>query len=148
MSNTLRFVLLVLGLTTAVWILSKIRKLKVKMEDAIFWVILAGILCLLSLFPEVTYILTELLGVMSPANLVFLVIIFILLEKVFTLSIVVSQLEEKVTILAAEMALRSHSAEKRLDEDSEILATIERKDSETESRNTIDGKGINHCSNI
>lgn len=35
---------------------------------------------------------------------------FILLEKVFTLSIIVSQLEEKVTVLSSEVALRSHSA--------------------------------------
>lgn len=49
-------------------------------------------------------------GSVSPANLVFLIVIFILLEKVFTLSIIVSQLEEKVTVLSSEVALRSHSA--------------------------------------
>ena len=52
---------------------------------------------------------------MSPANLIFLVVIFLLMEKVFTLSILVSQMEEKIEILSAELALRNHSAEKRLD---------------------------------
>ena len=109
MSATLRVILFVLAVVTAWWILSKIRRLKVKMEDAIFWIFVAVVLCVLSLFPEIVYKLTD-IGVMSPANLVFLIVIFILLEKVFTLSIIVSQLEEKVTVLSSEVALRSHSA--------------------------------------
>ena len=93
MSTILRVILFVLAVVTAWWILSKIRRLKVKMEDAIFWIFVAVVLCVLSLFPEIVYKLTE-----------------ILLEKVFTLSIIVSQLEEKVTVLSSEVALRSHSA--------------------------------------
>lgn len=49
---------------------------------------------------------------MSPANFIFLVMIIILFEKVFTLSIIVSQLEEKITVLSAEVALRSHETAK------------------------------------
>lgn len=115
MSDTLRMILLFAAVLTALWILSKIRKLKVKMEDAIFWVVFALILLILGIFPDVTYWLTRKMGVISPANLIFLVIIFLLLEKVFTLSIIVSQLEEKITVLSAETALRAHAAEKRLD---------------------------------
>lgn len=116
MSTTLRFLLLIAAVFTAVWILYKIRKLKVKMEHAIFWIMFALILCLLGVFPELTYWLTRVMGIISPANLIFLVIIFLLIEKVFTLSIVVSQLEEKVSILSAEVALRSHSENRRIDE--------------------------------
>lgn len=119
MSATLRVILFVLAVVTAWWILSKIRRLKVKMEDAIFWIFVAVVLCVLSLFPEIVYKLTEIVGVMSPANLVFLIVIFILLEKVFTLSIIVSQLEEKVTVLSSEVALRSHSANRGIVEEEE-----------------------------
>ena len=116
MSITLRILLLLAALATAAWILRKISKLKVKMEDAIFWIIFAGILCILAIFPEICYWLTGALGMLSPANLIFLVVIFLMLEKIFTLSILVSQLEEKVEVLSAELALRSHSVEKRLEE--------------------------------
>lgn len=119
MSVTLRVILLVAALFTAGWILYKMRKFKVKMEDSIFWVIFAGILCLLGLFPQISYVLTDLLGIISPANLIFLIIIFLLIEKVFTLSIIVSQMEEKITVLSAEVALRAHSVEKRMDEKTE-----------------------------
>ena len=121
MSDTLRILLLVAAVMTAVWILYKIRKLKVKMEDAIFWIIFAGILCVMGMFPQVTYWLTYKIGILSPANLIFLVVIFLLVEKVFTLSIIVSQLEEKISVLSAEVAVRSHAAEKRLDKAEDSL---------------------------
>lgn len=124
MSITLRILLLAAALVTAGWILFKIRKLKVKMEDAIFWVIFAGILCVMAVFPELTYFLTDRIGIMSPANLIFLVVIFLLMEKIFTLSIIVSQLEDKVSVLSAELALRSGAAEKRLDETEKDIQEI------------------------
>ena len=115
MSGTLRILLLIAAVITAVWILRKIRKLKVKMEDAIFWVVFAVILAILGIFPEISFWLTGKLGVQSPANLIFLLMIALLLEKVFTLSIIVSQLEDKIDVLSAEIALRTHSEEQRLD---------------------------------
>lgn len=121
MSTTLRVLLLISALLTGGWIVFKIRRLQVKMQDAIFWVIFAVILFILGLFPQACYWLTERLGIMSPANLVFLVIIFLLLEKVFTLSIIVSQLEEKISVLSAEIALRSNAADKRLDKNEKAL---------------------------
>ena len=130
MSDTLRVLLFFAALATGGWILWKIRKLQVKMQDAIFWMIFAVILCVLGVFPEACYWLTERLGIMSPANLIFLVIIFLLMEKVFTLSIIVSQLEEKISVLSAEVALRSEAAEKRLDKEEKLLNKLkeEKKD--------------------
>lgn len=109
MSVVLRVILLIAAVISAWWILLKIRKCKVKMEDAIFWVCFAVILLVMGIFPNFTYWLTRVLGMQSPANLIFLIIIFLLLEKVFTLSIITSQLEDKVTVLSAEVALRSHA---------------------------------------
>ena len=115
MSDTLRILLFFAALTTGGWIVYKIRKLQVKMQDAIFWVVFAVILFILGIFPQAGFWLTERLGIMSPANLIFLVIIFLLMEKFFTLSIIVSQLEEKISILSAEIALRSNAMEKRME---------------------------------
>lgn len=121
MTTTMRVLLLMAAVITVVWILYKIRKLKVKMEDSIYWLFFAGILLLLGLFPEVSYRLAYLFGVHSPANLIFLVVIFLLMEKIFTLSLLVSQLEEKVSVLASEVALRSQAAEKKIKMDEKEL---------------------------
>lgn len=114
MSITLRIVLLIASGITAIWILYRIRKSKVKMEDAIFWICLACILFVLGTFSEVSYWISGLLGIQTPANCVFLIIIALVLEKVFTLSIKVSQLEEKMDILAAELALRCKDNEEKI----------------------------------
>ena len=47
MSDTLRILLFFAALTTGGWIVYKIRKLQVKMQDAIFWVVFAVILLFL-----------------------------------------------------------------------------------------------------
>ncbi|MEE1228000.1 MAG: DUF2304 domain-containing protein [Lachnospiraceae bacterium] len=134
MSFTLRVILLIASVGSAVWILHKIRKLKVKMEDAIFWMFFAAILFIMGMFPELTYWLTGKVGMMSPANLIFLIIIALLLEKVFTLSIITSQLEEKLNILSAEIAIRDHSAERRMDRmEKDVIGQAEGKDRHLES---------------
>ncbi|MEI3335363.1 MAG: DUF2304 domain-containing protein [Dorea longicatena] len=114
MTVTLRIFLIIAFLLTVIWILRKIRKMKVKMEDAIFWLIFSALIIILAIFPEISYWLSKILGIESPANLVFLFVICLLLEKIFTLSIITSQLEEKVSILSAEVALRSQDEEKKL----------------------------------
>ena len=114
MTVTLRIFLIIASLLTVIWILRKIRKMKVKMEDAIFWLIFSALIIILAIFPEISYWLSKILGIESPANLVFLFVKCLLLEKIFTLSIITSQLEEKVSILSAEVALRSQDEEKKL----------------------------------
>ena len=116
MTTTLRFFLVIASVLTVIWILRKIRKMKVKMEDAIFWLVFSALIIVLAIFQEISYWLSKLLGIESPANLVFLFVICLLLEKIFTLSIITSQLEEKVSILSAEVALRSQDDKKRINE--------------------------------
>ena len=116
MSVTLQLLLIFAAAVTVFWILRNIRKFRVKMEDAIFWTFFAVVLLALAFFPGISYGLSSVLGVISPANLIFVIVIFLLLEKIFTLSIIVSQLEDKVSVLSSELALRSHSADRRLHE--------------------------------
>ena len=55
MSDTLKGLLIIASVLTVGWILRKIRKNKVKMEDAIFWIFFAAILLLLAIFPEISW---------------------------------------------------------------------------------------------
>lgn len=128
MSLTLQLLLIAAAAVTVFWILRNIRKFRVKMEDAIFWTFFAAVLLLLAFFPEISYKLSGVLGVISPANLIFVIVIFLLLEKIFTLSIIVSQLEDKVSVLSSELALRSHSADQRFDRDEDRKASCKSSD--------------------
>ena len=138
MSATLRGLLIFASIVTVTWILRQIRKFKVKMEDAIFWMFFAGVLLGLAIFPEFSFKLSELLGFMSPINLVFIVIIFLLVEKIFTLSIIVSQLEEKISVLSAEVALRSKAENRKIhDVDKKETVLEQEKMQKKEIRNEI-----------
>lgn len=132
MSDTLKALLIAASVLTVAWILRKIRKNKVKMEDAIFWIFFAAILLVLAIFPEISFKLCQILGIMSPSNLVFLVIIFLLVEKIFTLSIIVSQLEDKIGVLSAEVALRSKAENKKIEKVDEKEALLEEEEIQRE----------------
>lgn len=111
MSTILRVLLLVASVLTAIWILRKIRKNRVKQEDALFWICFSIALALLGIFPEISFVMAKILGIQSPANFVFLAIIAILLAKMLSLSIKVSALESKLEIMAAELAIRCKNME-------------------------------------
>lgn len=102
---TLR-VLLVLGALLALWVVcGRVKKSKILMEDAIFWVIAALVLVILAAFPGIAITLSHALGFISPANFVYLCIIVLLLWKTFTNASEISRLKAKVNELAQEIAL-------------------------------------------
>lgn len=115
MSVPLRIILLLLALMCVGWIFRRIYTSRVKMEDAIYWILFSFVLALLGIFPEIAITLSALIGIQSPANLVFLVIIGMLVEKVFTLSIIQSQMQEKNVVMIAEMAILNKDLERQIE---------------------------------
>ncbi len=118
MSVTLRVVLIAVSLLHFLWTMFQIKRAKVKIEDSVYWLCLSVILILMGVFPSVVMWGAGLLGIQSPVNFVFLVIIFCLSLKVFKLSIRISQLEYKLQVFTQRYALdQSHSlAEKEPEE--------------------------------
>lgn len=120
MSMMLRVTLLVAAVFSIMWIIARIRKSKIRLEDTLFWVATGIILAILGLFPEISYRMAHALGIISPANFVFLIMICLLFEKVLTISIIHSQLEDKYVTMAAEMALRCKDLEEQIKELKEL----------------------------
>lgn len=105
MSVWLRIILIFMAIVSNTYVLRKIRKSQMKIDGAIYWIFFGAVILLLSIFPNVCYMLADLIGVESPANLVFLVVIFIVLGKLFTQSVKISQIEYKISILTEEIAI-------------------------------------------
>ncbi len=105
MTLIFRIVLIVVSLLSTCYILKKIRQSKLQIEYAIFWIVFAGVLVIISLFPWIVTLFTRLLGMQLPVNFVFMVFIFILLLKLFMMTIELSALENKVKDLTQELAL-------------------------------------------
>lgn len=113
MSITLSAFLVVMAVLSLVYIVWRIRHSKMQIEYAIFWIILAILGIVMSAFPEVVYWATGLLGVQSPANLVYLFIIAVLLLKVFMMTIELSNLESKVKDLVQQIAINEKEQAER-----------------------------------
>lgn len=116
MSAILRVILMLSAMITVVWILRKIYRCKVKLKDAIFWFCMAALLAVFGIVPQVAYWCASIMGFQAAANFIFLVILALAMEKLFTLSIIVSQLEDKVTVLSAEVALRAHDERRKIEQ--------------------------------
>ncbi len=115
MSVELRMLLLIAAIFSVGWIITRIRRARVRLEDTFFWVVTAVILFVLGMFPQISFWLASKIGIQSPANLVFLIMICLLFEKIFTMSIIHSQMEDKYVIMSAEMALRCKNLEDQVE---------------------------------
>lgn len=105
MTVILRCVLIIVSILLTFFVLRKIRQSKVKIEDSIFWVMFALLMVVFSVFPGLADILSDFVGTYSTSNFIFMFVIFILLVKVFFLSLKISQLESRVTALIQLLAL-------------------------------------------
>ena len=119
MTGMLRVVLIVVSLTTMAYMMHKIRQAKVQIEAALFWVIFSLVLVVFAIFPPTADACARLLGIYSSPNFLFLSMIFLLMVKIFSMTIHISQLEEKQKELIQKMALdqkESEEMERRLEE--------------------------------
>ena len=105
MTPTLRVVLIVVSILTTFMIMRKIRQSKLQIEDSIFWLGFSSILIVFSIFPGLPDPLAELPSTYPTANFIYLAVIFLLIVKMFHMSIKQSQLETKVKDLAQKIAL-------------------------------------------
>ena len=76
-----------------------------KITDRVFWTLFAIMLVLFSIFPQIADWLSELVGIYSTTNFIFLLIIFILLVKCFQLTMDISKLDNKVKELVQKIAI-------------------------------------------
>ena len=106
MPFSLRLILIVGALLTFSYFIRGIRKNRVKINHSIFWIVFGLILLVLAFVPRVIYWLSAQMGIESPANLVYLAIIFLLVLKLFTTTLRLSRLSEQVAALTQAIAIR------------------------------------------
>ncbi|MCR5465240.1 MAG: DUF2304 domain-containing protein [Lachnospiraceae bacterium] len=105
MSLPLRIMLIIASVLTGFYIRKKLQKSQMQIADVVFWMLFGMVLILMSIFPDAVVWLTELIGVQSPVNFVFLVVIFLVIVRCFSLSVKVSLLEAKLQQLVEDDAV-------------------------------------------
>ena len=113
MTMTLRVALVLVCVATMFLMMKKIRQSKLQIESAIFWIVLAGVLVVISIFPSVADFASHLVGIYATTNFLFVFAIFVLIMKLFYMTIHISQLEAKVKELVQQMALAENRREEK-----------------------------------
>ena len=112
LSGPIRLLLVLGSFLTLLFVLRRVRQAKVQIEDSIFWLFFSVFLLFLSLFPELTTLVAKRFGFVSEINVVYLSIIFLLLTKLFFLSMRVSRLDSTLRDLTQRVALDEEKAER------------------------------------
>ncbi len=140
MTPTLRVVLIVVSILTTFLLMRRIRQSRLQIEDSMFWIGFSAILILFSVFPGAADFLAGLAGTYTTANFIYLAVIFLLILKLFSMSIKMSQLETRLKELVQEMALAEHA--RRAEEGSSLAREKEAKGSGPAAREeTAEGSG-------
>lgn len=111
MSLTLRISLIVVCVLACLYVLRRIRRAQMEIEDAIYWIFASTALVIISIFPQIPDFLSQLLGIRSPSNFVFLAVIFVVIVKLFSLSLEVSYLKQKLKSTIQNVAIREKELE-------------------------------------
>lgn len=116
MSIVLRILLIVASVSVFFFVFKKIRKAQLNIDDSIYWILFATFLLVLSIFPNIVVWIADWIGVDSPANFVFLCVIFLLIIKLFQVSIELSVQKHRLNHLVQKLALVNRQQEELKEE--------------------------------
>jgi hypothetical protein len=110
MSVSLRVLLILGALLTLAFFLAQIRRKRLQIDYAIYWILISILLLVASIIPGPIITLAHSLGFESPSNFVFLVVIFLLLLKLFSMTLKLSRANQQITDLTQRLALVEKNA--------------------------------------
>lgn len=108
MTMLLRTVLVLACVLTTLLIMRKIRQSKMRIEDSVFWIGFSFMLILFSVFPQLVYLMSDMVGTQTPVNFIFLFVIFVLIIRMFRLTVKLSHLETKMRELVQRIAIEEN----------------------------------------
>ncbi len=108
MSITLRVILIVCSIISCILCIKKIKQAKLKVENAIVWMLGSFLLIFMSIFLGVVEWCATGLGFEAPVNFVFVIIIAFLLIEVYLNNLKITELNEKIKDLAHHIAINEY----------------------------------------
>lgn len=108
----LQIVFIVASILTIIYIIRKIRKHGLNIDDSIVWIVWAIVLLIFSLFPGISDFVSAKLGFMSTSNFIFSLFIFFLYIMLFSQTIQISRLKEKQKDLIQKLSIKEYEERK------------------------------------
>lgn len=102
MTLLFRLFLLIVAVLSFYFVIRNIRKAKLLISDCIFWFFFSLLTVILAVFPGIAIFFANLMGIQSPVNLVYLIILALLLFITFKQTIRISGLETRIKDLVQD----------------------------------------------
>lgn len=96
---------LFIGTVTFLLIIMLIRKSKIRIKDAVFWIIWTFTLSIFAFVPEFQNWGKELLGISDPSLFLFIIMVIFSYFVIFRESAIISQHEDKIKELSQNIAI-------------------------------------------
>jgi len=105
MNTTLQIFFITCILIFILLILQNLREKKINVKYSLVWLLSAGGLLILALFPPLVEKLGNFVGIAAPASTVFVFAGIFMLITIFTLTVIVSELTNKLISLTQHLAI-------------------------------------------
>ena len=108
MKTSLQLFFLIASFFIFLFVVSKIRKHKLNIDDALVWILWALLLLVFSIFPKIASWISKFLGFQSPSNFILCLFIFFLYLLLFYQYITISLLKERNKELIQKLSLHEY----------------------------------------
>ncbi|WP_415985067.1 DUF2304 domain-containing protein [Holdemanella biformis] len=97
---------------TFIFVIKKIQKHGLNIDDAIVWILWSIVLLIVSVFPSIPTWISKELGFMSTSNFIFCLFIFFLYIMLFNQTTQISKLKEKQKDLIQKLSIKDYKNNK------------------------------------
>ena len=120
MNIRIQVLIVAVALLCMFYVINKIRNKGIELKYSLIWLALGVGILLFTCFPQLTKWLAHMLGISQPMNMLFFAGFCFMLPIIFSLSVSVSKLSNKVKRLTQEVALLEEDKRKENEGDREI----------------------------
>ena len=120
MNIRIQILIVVITLLAMFYVINKIRNKGIELKYSLLWLALGTGIIIFTCFPKLTTWLAHVLGISQPMNMLFFAGFCFMLPIIFSLSVSVSRLSNKVKRLTQEMALLEEQKRKAEEESEEL----------------------------
>lgn len=111
MSGALRISLTIGIMLYLIFILYLLRKKKLNLKYSLLWLLTVVIMLIMTAFPKLVTVISNLIGIESPINTIFLVFIFFILLILISLTSIVSKQNKEIKTLIQNLAILTKEAD-------------------------------------
>ncbi len=104
----LQITLFIASLLTLFYIVNKVKKAKMQIEDTVFWIVFSLAILIISIFPQIIFSFSKFFNIESPTNLIYLLIIFILIVNQFRMDRKLSELKNQIKTIIQNRAIEEN----------------------------------------